>query len=124
MIPAAYSFIACVRHLLWRPWRSAPTKVDLWVAYFRGRAYDHPRWCRRNAVAAFRCYLEAAQADEGLPVAATMVWFAYRIGDGVRTDPIAAGAWAQRATELGWPDVLLVTGEGVGGHRQESEVEP
>jgi TPR repeat protein len=81
------------------------------------------RWCRRNAFAAFRCYLAAVQAADGLPSAATMAWFAYRIGDGVHIDPIAARAWARRATELGWPDVFLAAGEG-GGHWQEVEVDP
>ena len=101
MIPMVRSFITGFRHLLWRRWRSAPTTVDPWVAYFQGRAYDHPRCCRRNALAAFECYLAAAQAADGLPVAATMVGLAYRAGDGAPLDVVASRAWLERAAKDG-----------------------
>lgn len=99
MIPMVRSFITGIRHLLWRPWRSAPTTVDPWVAYSQGRDYDNPRWSRRNALAAFQCYLAAAQAADGLPVAATMVGLAYRSGDGVLLDKVASRAWLERAAK-------------------------
>ena len=100
MIPTAHAFISGLTHLLRLSWRSAPNRVDpSWVAYFQGRAYDHPRWCRRNALAAFRCYMAAAQAADGLPVAATMVGLAYRSGDGAPLDVVASRAWLERAAK-------------------------
>jgi len=101
MIPMVSSFITGVRHLLWRPWKSAPTTLDPWVAYFQGRAYDHPRRGRRNALAAFQCYMAATKPGGGLPVAATMLGLAYRSGDGAPQDVVASRAWLERAAKDG-----------------------
>ena len=48
-----------------------------------------------------------------------MVWVAYRVGDGVLIYPVAADAWALRATALGWPEGVLEIGDDVNSHQQE-----
>lgn len=89
--------------------------TDSWSTFLAGRAAERSG----DPQQASKLYLEAARA--GLPVAAACTWLAYRVGHGVHPDPLAAQAWGQRATELGWPDVLLVAGDGVGGHGQDTD---
>jgi TPR repeat protein len=110
--------------LLSRTPRPVPQDLDGWTLFMWGRASDSPRPGRRDSSMAFGYYLRAAQAQAGLPVAAVAVWHCYKVGNGATIDPVAAGAWAQRATELGWPDVLLVAGDSLGDHGQEAEVAP
>jgi TPR repeat protein len=94
-------------HLLFRAPRPGPQDVDAWTLFLWGRASDSPRRGRRASSRAFGYYLRAAQAQAGLPVAAVVVWHCYKVGNGVSIDPVAAGAWAQRATALGWPEGIL-----------------
>jgi TPR repeat protein len=93
--------------LLSRTPRPAPQDLDAWTLFMWGRASDSPRRGRRDSSMAFGYYLRAAQAQAGLPVAAVAVWHCYKVGNGASIDPVAAGAWAQRATELGWPEGVL-----------------
>jgi TPR repeat protein len=110
--------------LLSRTPRPVHQDMDAWTLFMWGRrASDCPRRGRRDSSMAFGYYLRAAQAQAGLPVAAVFVWHCYKVGNGASIDPVAAGAWAQRATELGWPDVLFVPGDGLGDHGQEAEMD-
>ena len=118
MISAVVFLVAWVSRHLRRARRPQEALRDPESNFRLGRALDG----RRDALGGFRCYLAAAQG--GLPVAAACIWLAYRVGHGVHPDPLAAQAWGQRATELGWPDVLLAAGDGVGGHGQEAEMDP
>lgn len=95
---------------------------EAWSLFLEGRHLDAQGLGRRDPTGAFACHLRAAQL--GLPVATVLVFLAYRVGDGVLADEVAATAWSQRATELGWPNVFLVTGDGLGGHGQEAVVDP
>jgi hypothetical protein len=108
--------------LLSRTPRPVPQDLDAWTLFMWGRASDSPRRGRRDSSLALRYHIRSAQA--GLPVAAVFVWHSYKVGNGASIDPVAAGAWAQRAAELGWPDVLLGAGDGLGSHEQEAEVDP
>ena len=72
-----------------------------WGAFMEGRAAEG----RGDTQGAIRLFLESAKA--GLPVAGVSMWFSYRVGVGVIADPVAAHAWAQRATALGWPEGVL-----------------
>ena len=105
MIPALAALVATISGRFPRAWRPLKPPADPWAAFLRGRALDG----RKDALAAFQCYLVAARA--GLPVAAVMTWLAYRVGGGVLADPIAARAWARRATALGWPEILAPGGD-------------
>ena len=104
MILAMGFLLALVSHHL--PWARRPQEArrDPWEVFRQGRG----REARRDPLGAFRCYLLAGQA--GLPVAAAFTWMSYRLGGGVPADPIAAAAWAERATALGWPEGILETG--------------
>lgn len=100
MISAMAFLLAWVSRHLPRARRPQEAHRDPWEVFHRGRALD----ARKEALGAFRCHLEAAQ--DGLPVAATLTWLAYRVGGGVPADPVAASAWADQARRAGWPDVL------------------
>ena len=102
-----------IRHILGRARRSQSAPVNPWGVFLRGRTLDG----RRDTLGAFRCNLHAAH--NGLPVAAVMAWVAYRVGDGVLIDPVAADAWALRATALGWPEGVLEIGDDVNSHQQK-----
>jgi len=119
LISAVTFLVAWIRARIPRARRPLEAPRDSsWAAFQYGRRCDE----RRDTQGAFRAYLVAAQG--GLPVAAAMVWVSYRVGDGVLADPIAAHAWARRATALGWPDVLIGTVGGLGGHGTEADVAP
>lgn len=109
MISAVAFLLAWVSRHLPMARRPQETRRDPWEVFHRGRGLD----ARRDTQGAFRCYLHAAQG--GLPVAATLVWMAYRVGGGVPADPIAARAWARQATALGWPEGVLENGQEPGG---------
>jgi TPR repeat protein len=115
MISSLTATLAKLIKLLSQPRHSCRDVHGPWDAFLEGRAAEG----RGDTQGAIRLYLDAARA--GLPVAAACTWLAYRVGHGVHPDPLAAQAWGQRATELGWPDVLLVAGDGVGGHGQDTD---
>lgn len=70
---------------------------DPWPLFLRGRALERLPRLFRHPARAFECYLAAAQEERGLPVAMTMVGLAYRQGNGVLRDPMAARAWLEAA---------------------------
>ena len=98
-----FSFLV---RLLSRTPRPVPQDLDAWTLFMWGRrASDSPRRGRRAISLALRYHIRSAQA--GLPVAAVFDWHCYKVGNGASIDPVAAGAWAQRATAMGWPEGVL-----------------
>lgn len=102
MISAMRSMASWAERRLRRAPRQAGDGADPWSLYQLGRACEG----RGDIHRAFHCHLQAGLA--GLPVAAIEVWLSYRTGCGVSVDSVAADAWAQRATRLGWPNVFRV----------------
>lgn len=100
MIQPLYSLLVRLKRSHVGSHQTVSVYCDPWAIFHQGRALD----ARRDAKGAFHYHLEAAKA--GLPVASVLTWMAYRLGNGVQTDPVAARAWAQRAVAAGWPDVL------------------
>ena len=107
MISSVTATLAKHIKLLSQPRHSCRDVHGPWDAFMEGRAAEG----RGDTQGAIRLYLDAARA--GLPVAAVFIWLSYHLGDGVLADPIAAHAYAQRATALGWPEGIL---EPVVGH--------
>jgi TPR repeat protein len=110
MISSVTAILANLIKSLSQPRHSCRDVHGPWDAFLEGRTAEG----RGDTQEAIRLYLDAAR--DGLPVGATFVWLAYYLGDGVLADPIAAHAWARRATALGWPEGVLEPGVGEDGH--------
>ena len=101
MISSVAATLAKLIKLLYQPRHSRRAVHGPWDAFLEGRAAEG----RGDPQGAAKLYLEAGMA--GLPVAGVSMWLSYRVGVGVIADPVAAHAWAQRATALGWPEGVL-----------------
>ncbi len=101
MISSVTASLAKLIKLLYQPRHSCRDVHGPWDAFMEGRAAEG----RGDTQGSIRLFLESAKA--GLPVAGVSMWFSYRVGVGVIADPVAAHAWAQRATALGWPEGVL-----------------